>query len=959
MEDGRLLVDVLGPLRAFADGVEIDLGPPKQRALFAALALQAGTVVSLDELVDRIWGTTAPATARGSLHTYASGLRLVLGRHHEALHSTTAGYTLHLDDDAIDERVVEQLALRARRASETEDHHTALAALDQALSRWRSREGLSDVPGPYAADHRTQLAALRLRLVIERTALVTATASDPHTIADAADQLSREVGDAPYDERLRVVLMQALHRGERTADALGHYDSLRKTLAEELGIDPSATTQAAHAAILTDDPTDHPTDTATDQDDVAPAQPVGRAATATATSVELTTMPLVPAQLPSDTGGFVGRADELVELLRSSESEGARGPRVVTVVGVGGVGKTTLAVHAGHLLKDHFPDGQFHVDLRGFDARRAALSPAVALGQFLASLGVDSVPQELRQRVTLWRTLMADRRMLVVLDNAANADQVEDLLPGGQGTFVVVTSRNRLAGLSVRHGARRVSLGSLTEAESLSLLGEALGPERVEAEAEAARRLVQLCDRLPFALRIAAEQVHLDPDAGLTALVARLEDAQHRLDALELADDQLASIRSVLSCSLQALSAEAGLLLGLLGSLPVTSTTDLAVAALLDVEPGRANAILGELCSQHLLARSHGRFTMHDLTRAYAAEVGAAIAEDQRREALGRLLAWYVATLAQHPSSTLPFDRPAVRHTIPAIEDQSAVLRWCVPEMTNVTALVRDAHVHGHHHLTWQLTFALFFPFYAFGDATEWLEVLRVATRSADALGERRARAVMLNHTSVACGRLGQRDLAIERMREAIDVLGDDPWSYRAAMLGNLAIALCQAEDYESAQGPALEGLRLAQELDDDYYFASMSAILCQLNVELENWREALVHGEPGLEAARRSGDVMPEVDLQVNLGRAAAGLRDHAAAQDYFHAAIRLGADMRSGHHEGLALLGLARIHKVRGDDASLLEATELAEKALTHLEAYGAPEAADAHELVNQLRLEAPGPH
>lgn len=950
-----LLVDVLGSLRASIDEREIDLGPPKQRAVFLVLAVRAGTSVSRDELIDRVWGEEPPATARGSLHTYVSGLRSALGTHQEALVGDSAGYGLKLAEDAVDERVVERLVARSGGTRAAGDDPAALADVDDALALWRSRDALMNVPGPFAAEQRTRIAALRLRLLIDRTQLMMSGAPPHADIAAAADRLSVEVADAPYDERLRVVLMSALRRSGRTGDALAEYDSLRRRLAADLGIDPSAPTKAAHAAILADEPDrDHASTSMVSNPPAptpavpAPAVPAPAVPQNAATSAP----PPVPSQLPPDDSAFVGRAEEFEQIMSTAATAGS--PRMMSIVGIGGVGKTTLAVRAGHRLREMFPDGQVYLDLRGFDVRHPPLSPAAAIGHLLASAGVGSVPQGEAQRVTLWRSLVADRRMLILLDNASSSDQVEDLLPGSPGCFVIVTSRSRLPGLSVRHGARRATLGSLTDAESRRLLTDAVGVERVDAEPDAARSLVRLCDGLPFALRIAAEQVDADPDAGITALVDRLGDARQRLDALELADDELGSIRSVLSCSLQALSPDGSRLFALLGAIPVTSTTDLAVAALMGVETERASAILGELCSLHLLARSHGRFAMHDLTRAYAAEVGAAIADDERREALGRLVVWYVATLAMHPSTTPPFDLPASPHRVAALEDQSAVLRWCVPEMSNLIALVRNAQIHGHHELTWQLAFVLYRPFYAFGDTAEWLEVLRLATRSADALGDRRARAMMLNHATVVYAQTGRYDLAVERIDEALRVLGDDPWSYRVSVTGNAAAVLLASGDYEAGYELAVEGLRRAEELQDDYYMSSISSQLCELSVRLGNFRDALVHGEPGLEIARRSGNVLPEVDLLVYLGRAAEGLEDAAAAEIYFADAVRLCADLGYRQLEGLGLMGLARLRSARGDAASLLEGADFAERALACLESHGAKEAAEARDLLDRLRLE-----
>jgi hypothetical protein len=321
------------------------------------------------------------------------------------------------------------------------------------------------------------------------------------------------------------------------------------------------------------------------------------------------------------------------------------------IVGVGGIGKTTLAVRAGHMLRDSYPDGQVYINLRGFDPSHAALTSDVALHQLLSSLGVRPVPSEHAERITLWRSLLADRRMLLVLDNAKSADQVEDLLPGGSSCFVVVTSRNRLSGLAVRHAARRIPLRALTLEESLSLLGAAIEPERVRTELDAAHRLAALCDRSPFALQIAAEQVVSTAGARISDLVGKLENVQRRLDGLQLPDDPLCSVRAVLSWSVEALDAAAGKAFRLLGIFPGTVVTRHVAAALFDTGLDQAEALLGTLSACCLLEKEGDRFLMHDLTRVYAEELSGGLEPGKRQEVLCRVLSWYRLTLSNRAGS--------------------------------------------------------------------------------------------------------------------------------------------------------------------------------------------------------------------------------------------------------------------------------------------------------------------
>ncbi|MGL4175653.1 MAG: BTAD domain-containing putative transcriptional regulator [Dermatophilaceae bacterium] len=930
-----LLVEVLGSLRAFVGGREIDLGPPKQRAVFALLAMRRASVVPRDEIVDLVWSEEPPLTARGSVHTYVSGLRRALGTERVALVGTSAGYSLAVADEALDEAVLQDLVARSVNARATADVRSALAHIDEALALWRSRDALLDVPGRFAAEQRVRLAGLRRRLLIDRTELITDDPALSPEVAAAADRLALEVDGAPYDERLRVTLMHALHRSGRVGDALTQYDSLRVVLAEDLGVDPSAETRAAHAALLTDrSPRAQrpPPQPSSDNLPVAPERAVR----------------VVPAQLPPDDGVFVGRDADLAEMSRTTATGRSR---LVAIVGIGGVGKTTLAVRFGHCARERFPDGQIHLDLRGFDARRPPMTPAAALGQLLSALGVTSAPAEYERRLALWRTLTADRRMLVILDNASSASQVDDLLPGAPACQVVVTSRDRLAGLVVRRGARRITLGALSDEDSMRLLAAAVGADDVAAAGATAGRLVRLCGSLPFALRIAAEQVGSGGPQAIGELVLRLENARHRLDALDLGEDDLGSVRGVLQCSVERLDRDTAFVFRLLGAMPVANCTQQMLTSILDTSLDRAAVVSTRLVAGHLLTATGDRYAMHDLTKAYAAEVAVAVPEENRQSALGRLLDWYIATLTKGTNLSLPFDPPQVRWPLPVLADESDLLRWSIAELPNLVASVAAAHVRGHHEAASQLAALMFHAFYATGDAVEWLDVLRIARRSATRLRHDHALAVLLNHTSVALSRLGRNDLAVERLHEALALSGGEQWSYRVSLLGNLASTLREAKDFDAARAPALEGLQLAEQLGMDYYISGLNDVLCELHTELGEWESAMDRGRRGLDTARQVGSKLLESNLLINLGLASNGLDDDTAADDYFHQALRLCASTGDRYHEALALFGLARIREAKEDAEARREARDLAGQALTRFEQLGSEEVMVVREFCHHL--------
>jgi DNA-binding SARP family transcriptional activator/tetratricopeptide (TPR) repeat protein len=841
-----LRIDGLGSFRAYVDGDEIELGPPKQRAVFALLALCAGTTVSREHLVDGIWGEAPPATAAGSLHTYLSGLRRALGPAQDRLVSSRAGYCLRLDRDEFD------------------------VTLAEDSGQWPAGIPFVGVPGPFVAQARDRLTELRLQALIGH--------ATSGTLADPVGQLLDEVPAHPFDERLRGALMTTLHRAGRTAEALAQYEDLRRSLAAELGISPSPGTQAIHAEILADDrPLTH---------ELKPA--------------------LKPAQLPHDNDAFVGRTEELLALLGQRR-------RIVMIVGVGGIGKTTLAVRAGHMLRDSHPDGQVYINLRGFDPSHAALTPEAALHQLLTSIGAKSVPSGREERVALWRSMLADKRMLLVLDNAASTDQVEDLLPGSGSCFVVVTSRNRLSGLAVRHAAHRIPLGRLSDDESVSLLSTLIGTDRVRAEPDSARRLTQLCDRSPFALQIAAEQVVSTAGASIGDLVGQLEDVQHRLDALQLPDDVLYSVRGVLSWSFAALTDDAARAFRLLGIFPGPSVTDQSAAALFGTTVAGAKELLDRLCTLCLMEPDGDRYTMHDLVRAYAAELAGELPAADRNDALARALSWYRLTLSMvgdRPVGRGAPNEPPRSHVAPVLfAGQSESLRWCGAEWQNITALVRRAGRNEQYDAAWHLTLLLFDYFYAAGRPLEWLELLRVGMRAAETSGNRVARAMMHNHRSVAHSRLGQNDTAVEQLRLGLELL-DRPgdWQHRISLLGNLASTLREAKEYDAARQPAREALELARREGIDYYLAATHDVLCELNAETGRWAEAIEEGMPGLEYARKSRSQLVEANLLINIGLAQHGLGRQAQAEETFARALRISEEAGDRYHEGLALFGLAR---------------------------------------------------
>ncbi|AGP53590.1 AfsR/SARP family transcriptional regulator [Streptomyces rapamycinicus] len=624
-----LRIQLLGPIRAWRDGTEVLTGPPKQRAVLGLLASRAGEVVCVEHIIDAVWGSDIPQSAANGVHTYVAGLRRVLdpgrGRRGSSsvLTSASGGYCLRVATDGVDATLFARRHAAARRADAEGDTATALRLYADALSLWRGG-AYSGIPGPFAAMERTRLQDLRLTAIEEWAGGMLASGRQAEAVAD----LSAAVAEEPLRERLCWLLMLALYRSDRQAHALAVYGETRRLLSRELGIEPSAELRSLHQRILTG---------RTEPTVGGPTAQVPPADTETVVAT-----PLRPAQLPPLARGFVGRAKELTRMEKlldeSCSQQGATTP-VVVADGPASVGKTAFVLRLAHRLLDRFPDGQLYVDLCGTSLRARPLSAADALEQLLRSLGVEGsrIPAGLAGRASLYRSLLHGRHMLVVLDDAPNADQLRPLIPPGP-SCVLATSRQRLTGLAVRDGAHLVRLGPLDEGESAGLLADLSGG-RLNGQDPVALRLVRLCGGLPLALRIAAEQLAASPDVPPASLVEQYAAERGRLDRLAVEDDASASVRTVFETSYLALPAEAARMFRYLGLYQGGTFTVGCAAALAGTGRATARRLLDLLVDSHLLeeARRH-KYRFHDLIRIFAAECAEREPLPLREAALTRLL---------------------------------------------------------------------------------------------------------------------------------------------------------------------------------------------------------------------------------------------------------------------------------------------------------------------------------
>ncbi|KRV50034.1 regulator [Wenjunlia vitaminophila] len=660
---------VLGPVRAWRGEVPLNLGAPQQLAVLGALLLRGGRTITSGELVDAVWGDEPPNSALATLRTYAFRLRKVLGAN--ALASVAGGYAMQMDSGALDLAVCERLAAEAEKLRASGEPARARELLREALDAFAG-EPLAGVPGPYAESQRNRLSEWRLTLLEWRLELDLELGGH----AEAVSELTALSAEYPVRERLRALLMLALYRGGRQAEALGVFADTRRLLGDELGVDPGPELTELHQRVLEADPA------------LIPSPPPLVAVTSAADDRERPAPR--PAQLPAPVSDFTGRTAFVKELSdQLASAEGGRVMAVSAVAGIGGVGKTTLAVHVAHAAREHFPDGQLYVDLMG--AGPSPAEPEVVLGAFLRALGTpdSAIPEGLEERAGLYRSLLAGRRVLALLDDARDSAQVRRLLPGSPGCAVLITSRSRMIDLA---GAHLVDLDVMSPDEALALFTRIVGADRVGGEQRAALDVVAACGFLPLAIRIAASRLANRRTWTVALLASKLADERRRLDELRAGELAVTATFELGYGQLEADQARAFRLLALSEGPDISLA---AAAALLDLDPYTVEEILESLVDTSLLeSAAPGRYRYHDLLRLYArsrAEQDQSPVE--RQDALARLLDFYLATAAHTYHRENPGDR-LLDHLTPthhpgiAFDHDEAALDWLFTEAPCLLATV-------------------------------------------------------------------------------------------------------------------------------------------------------------------------------------------------------------------------------------------------------------------------------
>ncbi|ANW16800.1 AfsR/SARP family transcriptional regulator [Streptomyces clavuligerus] len=629
---------LLGPVRVWQDGAARPSGTPQQRALLTALLLREGRTAGPAELISALWGEQPPARALAITRTYASRLRKVLGP--GALVSEAGGYAIRVGRECVDLFEAQELALEAEKTRAAGDRERARALIGKSLGLWDG-EPLAHVPGPYAENQRTRLEEWRLQLLETRLDLDLEAGAH----AEAVSELTALTAAHPLRERLRELLMVALYRSGRQAEALAVYADTRRLLADELGVDPRPELSRLQERILRADAG------LTRPGTAAPRFPVGA--------------PVLvrPAQLPSGVPDFTGHEDRVRELADWLADPGHPAVAVCALAGVPGVGKSTLAVHVAHAARHRFPDGQLYIDLQRTEPR--ADRPGAVLGAFLHALGVpqSGIPEGREARAALYRSVLAGRRLLVLLDNARDAAQIRPLLPGTAGCAVLVTSRTRMVDLA---GARLIDLDVMSPEEALQLFTRIVGAERADAEPEAALHTFAACGFLPLALRMAASRLAARRAWTVSDLAARLADESRRLGGLQAGE---LAVRAPFDRAYRGLGPGQARAFRLLALADGPEIPAAAAAAMLGLPLHTAEDLLEDLVDASLLASAApGRYHYHDLVRLHARSCAERDeTPGDRQEALARLLRFSLATTAPPVRDIRPAPVCALGHSGPPL----------------------------------------------------------------------------------------------------------------------------------------------------------------------------------------------------------------------------------------------------------------------------------------------------
>ncbi|MFB9908899.1 AfsR/SARP family transcriptional regulator [Allokutzneria oryzae] len=891
---------LLGSLEVVVDGRVVPVRAGKQRVVLAALLLQPGRTVSAIELVDALWGEDPPLTARNAVQTHVARLRRLLGD--DVIRTVGSGYVI--GGGRVDLLRFRELVRRAKSTS----RGTRSRLLGEALSLWRGPV-LADVPSAsLRANEITRVNAELLDAVEQRIDADLELGRHRELVGE----LRALTGDHPFRERFWGQLMLALYRSERQAEALLVFRSVSTIVNAELGVALGAELRELHQAILTGD--------------VPPVNVVESSGV------------LVPQQLPGDINDFVGREDLIDRITGLLDS----GTQIVVVSGPPGVGKTALAVRVAHQMKHRFPDGQLHVNLHGYSGGVAPTTEQV-LARFLRALGVptDRVPTEVDEQATMLRSELADRRVLLLLDNAIDGEQVRPLLPDSGGCAVVVTSRGVLHELADYEGARTITLSVLPEADSFALLGEFVG-DALHSEPDAGADLVRLCDNLPLALRIAGANI-AQQGCSVSTYVAELRSGD-LLDALTVDGDEQAAVRAAFAMSYSTLSVDAQRLFRLLGLVPGPDFTQWVAASLADCTMETASSLLDELATANLVQeQENGRYQLHDLLRAYAGQ--RAVAEESAEgidSAVARLLDWHLFA-AGSARGLLPLRAytaklpESVRIGVPFI-DRAGADTWMEDERANLRAAVALAAQRGRNEHLWRFVDVLWVYLLAKGHNVDCREIAERGLAAAVAVDNSGAIATMHSHLAHLTWISGDPHGALVEYDKALAAADQGASSLE---LGNI-LNNCAGVHWElGATEKAIEYLwraaRIYQEVEARHQEANARGNLGLAYQELGQFREAARHQEDATVLAERLGAWDSYANALANLSSVRYVLGDIEGAVNGMREAIARCDELGLHQAGAIARVGFAEILAGEGDGAGALREAQAARELVSDSDKWG----------------------
>ncbi|WP_189078318.1 AfsR/SARP family transcriptional regulator [Mangrovihabitans endophyticus] len=919
---------LLGPVGVTVSGTPVRLGGEQRTALLTMLLLHPNRVVSAERLTGLLWGPRSARTARSALQVRVSQLRRRLdeaGAGDDRLKFRPPGYLLRVEPGELDQHRFVTLADRGRERLAAGDAAEAARLLHEALDLFQGLP-FEDVQASALEENRTRL--LRHRLAVLTDRIDADLRLGRHAAVTA--ELVALVEEHPLDERLRGQLMLAYYRCGRRADALASYRQARQKLVDQLGLEPGEELRHLQREILNASPTPPPA-----------AEQVS-----------------APEQLPADQPFFTGRSDSIDRLDELMPTGTVRPVPVVisAIAGIAGVGKTTLAVHWAHRVRSRFPDGQLYVNLRGFEPTGLAATPGDALRMLLDGLGVPAqrIPYTVDAQANLYRSMLVRKRMLILLDNARDAEQVRPLLPGSPGCVAVVTSRDRLTGLVATEGARLLSLDVFSPVQARELLVGRIGADRAAAEPEAANEIIARCAGLPLALTVVAARAAVDPGLALVTLAAELGDGE--LNALNTGDTAT-DIRRVFSSSYRTLGDGARRLARLLGLHPGPDITISAASSLAGAAPDDVRRWFAELVQASFVAEPRpGRFTMHDLLRTYAAEMAQQDeSEADQRAAVERDIDHYLHSASAGARAILPHgDRPepgepsaGVRPV--AFDGSPQAVTWFAEELPVLLAVLRAAVDAGHDRRAAELawTMARFFDLRSrYGDMAD---TQKVALAAAHRIGDLRRQARAHRLIGLAASRQALYDEAREHLERALtmtETLGDH------TAQGHTRMTLAQLHARTGVFDEALRhaGLAYAAFLAGDQRYGQANALnaIGWYHARLGDHGQALTICAQAVALTMDLGDTRGAASAWDSQGYAHHQRGDYGQARDCFRRAIDLYAETGDAYFEADTLLHLVDTLQTSNHPAA---AAASAKRALKLLEALGHVDAERARKKLREL--------